>query len=194
MKKLLFAFAVILMGVQPLRAQTEWTVDKSHTDIRFTVIHMVISEVDGEFKDFEGSVTSTSDDFNGAEVEFVAKTASVDTDNERRDNHLKSDDFFNAEAYPEIKFKGTIMKEGDKHFLVGEFTMRDVTKPIKFDVKYNGQIAGRRGKKAGFKITGAVDRFEYGLMWDNTLETGGLVVSQEIQITCNVELNEVTGD
>jgi polyisoprenoid-binding protein YceI len=184
--------AIVLIGNQAINAQTKWAVDKNHTDIRFTAIHMVISEVSGEFKEFDGSVISNSDDFDGAEVEFVAQTASLSTDQERRDTHLKSDDFFNAETYPEIKFNGKIEKEGDKHYLVGEFTMRDVTKPIKFDVTYNGQIPGRRGRKAGFKITGSVDRYEYGLKWDSTIETGELVVSQEIQITCNVELNEVT--
>ena len=193
MKKIALLCMIVLMGSQAINAQTKWALDKNHTDIRFTAIHMVISEVDGEFKEFDGSVTTASDDFNGAEVEFIAKTASINTDNERRDNHLKSDDFFNAETYPEIKFSGKIEKEGDKHYLVGNFTMRDVTKPIKFDVKYNGQIETGRGKKAGFKIIGTVDRFEYGLKWDRSLETGGLVVSQEIQITCNVELNEVTG-
>jgi polyisoprenoid-binding protein YceI len=194
MKKTLFSIlAVVLIGTQAVTAQTKWALDKSHTDIRFTATHMVISEVDGEFKEFDGSVVSTSDDFAGSEVEFVAKVASIDTDNERRDGHLKSDDFFNAEMYPEVKFKGKITKEGDKFFLVGDFTMRDVTQPIKFDVKYNGQVPGRGGKKAGFKITGSVDRFAYGLKWNNAIETGELVVSQEIKITCNVELNEVTG-
>ncbi|MDW3651912.1 MAG: YceI family protein [Bacteroidia bacterium] len=185
---LLIVFA--LSSLQLLPAQTKWTVDKSHTDIRFTAVHYLISEVDGEFKEFEGSVTTNSEDFTGAEVEFVANVASINTDNERRDNHLKSDDFFNAEKYPELKFKGKIQKEGDKYHLVGDFTMRDVTKPIKFDVKYNGSVdLGERGKKAGFKITGVVDRFEYGIQFNRALETGGLVVSQEIQITCNVEMN-----
>lgn len=192
MKKAFLLMAIVLIGSQAIHAQTKWALDKNHTDIRFTATHMVISEVDGEFKEFDGSVMSSSDDFVGSEVEFIAKTASLNTDNERRDNHLKSDDFFNAESFPEVKFKGKIEKEGDKLYLVGDFTMRDVTKPIKFDVKYNGQVPGRRGRKAGFKIIGAVDRFEYGLKWDNAMETGGLVVSQEIQITCNVELNEVT--
>jgi polyisoprenoid-binding protein YceI len=193
MKKIALLIIAVFLANLTLTAQTKWTLDKSHTDIRFTAIHMVISEVDGEFKECEGSVVSTSDDFNDAEVEFVAKTASIDTDNERRDNHLRSDDFFSAESYPEVKFKGKIVKEGDQHFLVGDFTLRDVTQPIRFDVKYNGQIKGRRGQKAGFKITGSIDRFDYGLTWDSKIETGELVVSREIRITCNVELNEVTG-
>lgn len=184
---------VALVWTQAVKAQTKWTLDKNHTNIRFTAVHYVITEVEGEFKEFDGSVTSASDDFEGAEIEFAAKVASISTDNERRDGHLKSDDFFNAEQFPEVKFAGKIEKEGNKYYLVGDFTMRDVTKPVKFDVIYNGTLALEKGKKAGFKIIGIVDRFEYGLKYDSTIETGGLVVSQEIQITCNVELNEVKG-
>lgn len=173
-------------------AQTKWSLDKSHTNIKFTVTHMMISEVDGEFREFDATVTSTNENFDGSEVEFTAKTASIDTGNERRDNHLKSDDFFNSEQFPDLKFKGKIQKEGEKYYLVGDFTMRDITKPVKFDVKYNGTINGGRGKKAGFKVMGTVNRFDYNLKWDRTIEAGGgLVVSKEIAITCNVELNEM---
>lgn len=191
MKKLTLLTLIALGCTHLLEAQTKWALDKSHTNIRFAATHYVITEVDGEFKEFDGSVVSGSDDFDGAEVEFTAQVASISTDNERRDNHLRSDDFFNAEKYPEVKFKGNIEKEKGQYYLVGDFTMRDVTKPVKFDVKYNGTIDLERGKKAGFKITGAVDRFEYGLKYNRLIETGGLAVSQEIQITCNVELNEV---
>jgi len=191
MKQITLFFALVLgMGLS-LHAQTKWVVDKNHTDIRFTAVHYLITEVDGEFKEFEGTVVSPSDDFDGAEVSFTAQVASIDTDNERRDNHLKSDDFFNAEAYPEVKFKGKIEKEGDKYYLVGDFTMRDVTKPVKFDVTYNGSVSlGERGKKAGFKVQGKVNRFDYGLKYNRMLEAGGLAVSDEIGITCNVELNQ----
>jgi polyisoprenoid-binding protein YceI len=175
-----------------LAAQTEWKMDKNHSDIRFTVTHMTISQLDGEFKDFEGKVVSTGDDFNNATVEFTAKTASVNTDNEGRDKHLKSDDFFNAEKYPDITFKGKLNKKGKKYMLVGNFTMRDVTKPVAFDVQYNGQVPTKRGKKAGFVLTGAVNRFDYGVKWDSKLEDGkGLVVGNEVMITCHIELNEV---
>lgn len=182
---------VIVLGLnQALKAQTQWILDKAHTDIRFTATHMVISEVDGEFKEFNGTVFSNSDDFDNAEVEFVAEVASISTDHERRDEHLKSDDFFNAEKYPRLTFKGNIEKEGDDYYLVGDLTMRDVTRPVRFDVKYNGTVSLQSGRKAGFKITGTVDRFDYGLKWNRAVETGGLVVSREIRITCNVELNE----
>ncbi len=190
--KILNTLLLILL-VNAAFAQTKWELDKAHTGIRFAATHMMISEVEGEFNEFDGSVTSYSDDFDGSEVEFTAKVASIDTDNERRDGHLKSDDFFNAETYPDVTFKGNLEKEGSDYYLVGDFTLRDVTKPVKFPVKYNGQIPGNKGKKAGFKVTGTVDRFDYGLKWDKAIETGGLVVGKDIEFTCNVELNEVVG-
>ncbi len=190
MKKQLLPFA-LLFCFSSLFAQTEWAIDKSHTNIRFTVTHMLISEVDGNFQDFTGTVSSPGPDFVGSEVSFTAKATSVDTDNERRDDHLRGADFFDTEKYPDITFSGKITKEGEKYFLVGDFTMKEVTKPIKFDVKYNGQVPGGRGAKAGFKVSGTINRFDYGLNWNRALEAGGLVVADEVQITCNVELNEV---
>lgn len=186
MKRLLTI--IFALGVTQGFAQ-DWTIDKSHTNIRFTVTHMVVSEVDGKFNEFEGTVKGGDENFVGANVEFTAQTASVDTDNENRDKHLKSDDFFNAEQYPTIKFSGKITKEGEKYFLVGDFTMRDVTKPIKFDVKYGGRVDAGRNLKAGFKVNGTINRFDYGLKWDRAMEAGGLVVGEDVEITCNVELN-----
>lgn len=171
--------------------QTNWVIDQVHSDIRFTITHMMISEVDGEFKEFEAKVSSPSDEFDGSNVTFIAKVASINTDNERRDGHLKSEDFFNAEVHPEVNFEGKIQKDGEKYFLVGDLTMKNITHQVRFDVKYNGQIAGGSGKKAGFKVTGAIDRFDYGLTWNRTIESGGLIVSKEVYITCNVQLNEV---
>lgn len=186
MKKLL----TLIFAVAAVQAYAQsWELDKSHTNIRFTVTHMVVSEVDGQFSDFAGTVTGGDDKFVGADVTFTAKAASVDTQNERRDNHLKSDDFFNAETYPEIKFNGKITTEGGKYYLVGDFTMRDVTKPVKFDVKYNGKVDTGKGMKAGFKVTGTINRFDYGLKWNSAMEAGGLVVAEEVMITCNIELN-----
>jgi polyisoprenoid-binding protein YceI len=187
-----FTIALLVLLFNTAMAQTKWTLDKAHTEVKFAAPHMMISEVEGEFKDFDGTVVSTKDDFEGSEITFVAQVASIDTDNERRDNHLKSDDFFNAEAHPELKFAGKIEKEGEEYFLVGDLTMRDVTKAVKFPVKYNGQISTNRGKKAGFKVTGTVNRFDYGLKFDSVTEAGGLVVGEDIDITANIELNEAT--
>ena len=189
MKNLLIIVCSLITTVS--YGQTEWKLDKNHSSIRFSSIHMVISEVVGKFNEFDGIIVSPKEDFDGSSIDFTAKVASIDTDNERRDNHLKSDDFFNAEAHPDITFKGKIEKEGDNYFLVGNFTIRETTKQVKFDVTYFGQIQGKRGRKAGFKVTGIINRFDYGLKWDNTIEAGGLVVGEEITITCNLELNEV---
>ncbi len=180
----LLAAALFISGFAV--AQTNWTIDKSHSNITFTVTHMVVAETSGSFRDFEGTVASKTDDFVGAEVTFTAKTASINTENENRDKHLKSDDFFSAEKFPEIKFKGNIVKEGGKYLLKGDFTMRDVTKPVAFDVVYKGTL----GNKAGFKLNGVINRFDYGLKWDRALEAGGLVVGQDVVIACNVELNK----
>ena len=194
MKKIALVILIAQVFSQSSLAQTEWAIDKAHSNIRFSVMHYVITEVEGQFKEFDAKVTSNSaDDFNGATIEFAAKVASIDTDNEKRDGHLKSDDFFNADKYPEIKFKGKLEGTGNDYELVGDFTMRDVTKPVRFKVKYNGSVPVKNGMKAGFKISGEVDRFEYGMKFDRALETGGLVVGQEVGITCNIELNQSSG-
>src|SRR5688572_14348846 len=189
MKKLNVMIALLLL-TGSVFAQTNWGLDKSHSKVGFNVTHMVVAEVEGKFNDFDAKVVSPAEDFNGADVEFTAKTASVDTDNERRDNHLKSDDFFNAEKFPEIKFKGKLVKENGKYFLKGDFTIRDVTKKVTFDVTYGGTLKTSKGAKAGFKVSGTVKRFDYGLKWNAALETGGLVVADDVQIICKIELNK----
>jgi polyisoprenoid-binding protein YceI len=174
-----------------ISAQKSWTIDKGHSKIGFTVTHMTIAEVDGQFNDYEGSITTTTDDFSDCDISFTAKVGSIDTGNERRDGHLKSEDFFNAEGFPDLTFEGKLMKEGEAYFLVGDLTIKEVTKATKWDVNYNGTIPGQRGAKAGFKVTGSIDRFDYDVKWDKTLDQGGLVVGKEVQIVCKIELNEV---
>lgn len=171
-------------------AQTTWMIDKSHSKVGFSVAHMAVSEVEGKFNDFEGTIVSKTEDFNGAQVEFTAKTASIDTDNERRDGHLKSPDFFEAEKYPDTKFKGTLVKDGGKYKLKGDFTMHGVTKPVEFDVTYGGTINHGRGTKAGFKLTGKINRQDYGLTWSNKVPTGEMVVGDEVELVVKVELDK----
>jgi len=169
-------------------AQASWSADKVHSKIGFNATHLVVSEVEGVFKDYDVKVTSTADDFNGADIEFTARVASISTDNEKRDGHLKSDDFFNAEKYPDLKFKGKLVKSGGKYALKGDLTIRDVTKPVTFDVTYGGTVSAFGGTRAGFKLSGKVDRFAYNLKWDKSIEAGGLVVGKEVEIVCKVEL------
>lgn len=189
MKKLNTLLALLFLAGSTY-AQTTWAIDKNHSKVRFTVTHMAISEVDGNFKDFDGSIVSKAEDFNGADVTFTAKTASVDTDNEKRDGHLKSPDFFDAEKFPEITFKGTLAKDGGKYKLKGDLTLHGVTKKVDFDVTYGGAIETGRGKKAGFKLTGKIDRKDYGLTWANKVPTGEMVVGDTVEISCTIEADK----
>ncbi|WP_290797773.1 YceI family protein [Flavihumibacter sp. UBA7668] len=174
-------------------AQTKWKLDKGHSSVRFSVNHMVVSEAEGTFKMWDGTVEHSKDDFSDAKIAFTVDVNSINTDNERRDGHLKSDDFFNAEKYPTIKFESTSMKPlgNNKYSLSGNLTIRDVTKPVTFEVSHGGVIAGGRGRKAGFKATTTINRFDYNLKWDRATETGGLVVGKDVEVTVKVELDEV---
>lgn len=189
MKKL-NVLSVLLLVAGSVVAQTNWNIDKVHSKIGFSVTHMVVAETEGVFKDYTGTVVSKSDDFNGAEVNFTAKVASINTENERRDGHLKSPDFFDAEKFPEISFKGNLVKEGNKYKLKGDFTMKGVTKPVEFDVTYGGSIDTGRGMKAGFKLNGTINRQDYGVTWANKLASGEAVVGDDVQLTIKVELDK----
>lgn len=171
----------------------KWTLDKGHSNVKFTVTHMVVSEVDGSFKNFDGTVESSKPDFSDAVVNFTVDVTSVDTDNENRDKHLKSDDFFNAEKYPQMIFKSTSFKPlgGNKYQLNGNLTIRDITKPVTFDVTYGGSINTQRGAKVGFKANTTINRFDYNLKWDRATEAGNLVVAKEVVVTINAQFNEV---
>lgn len=171
----------------------KWTVDKSHSNVKFTITHMVVSEVEGSFKVFDGQMENTKSDLSDAKINFTVDVASINTDNERRDNHLKSDDFFSAEKFPAMKFTSTSMTPaGENKFkLAGDLTIRDVTKPVVFDVTYGGSVAANGSTKLGFKAKTNINRFDYNLKWDKATESGGLVVSKEVEIVVNVELNKV---
>jgi len=189
MKKLHFALVALLISGSVI-AQSTWKIDNVHSKIGFTVTHMVVAETEGSFKDYSGVVVSKTDDFSGAEVTFTAKVASIYTENEKRDGHLKSKDFFDAESFPEITFKGNLVKEGTKYKLKGDFTMKGVTKKVDFDVTYGGTINTGRGEKAGFKIMGTINRQEYGVSWANKLAGGEMVVGDDVQLNIKIELDK----
>ncbi|HXH17810.1 MAG TPA: YceI family protein [Chitinophagales bacterium] len=191
MKALLVSIAVMSSVLFSSAQTTKWELDKAHTTISFRSVHLLISKVTGHFEEYDATIHSDREDFSDLKVEFTAKVASLNTGIEMRDNHLKSDDFFNAEKYPNITFKSTSFKKiGDgKYKLAGQLTIRDVTKPIELDVTYGGTIKDPYGKtRAGFEITGKLNRFDYGLKWNAALETGGLVVGEMIDIICSVEI------
>lgn len=192
-KTLATAGAAILATAVSTDAQTKWNFDNAHTKVEFTVQHLVISEVTGNFKTFEGSVSSPSEDFSGSNINFSVDIASINTDNEMRDNHLKSDDFFNAEKFPKMTFKSTSFKKvsGNKYELKGDLTIRDVTKAVTFDVTYNGIANDPWGNtKAGFKLKGQINRFDYNLKWNTLTEIGGAVVGSTVDIVAKVELDK----
>lgn len=168
---------------------TKWGVDKIHSSVRFSVSHLVVAETEGTFKVFDGSVEHSKADWSDAKINFSVDINSINTDNEYRDKHLKSDDFFNAEKYPVMTFKSSSFKPlgGNKYELKGDLTIRDITRPVKFDVNFGGLSANKN--KAGFKATATINRFDYNLKWDKATEAGELVVGKEVEITVRVELD-----
>lgn len=194
--KTLKTLTIIILTFAFLNAQnkeTLWVVDKAHTKIGFAVTHLLISEVEGYFKDFDIKVISNGDNFENAKIEFTAKTASIFTDNERRDEHLRSDDFFNSEKFPEMKFVSKSFKKVGKnnYKLIGDLTIRDITKQITLDVVYNGTVKDPWGNtKAGFNVSGQLNRFEYGLKWNALTELGGAVVDKIVKLRIHVELTK----
>jgi len=188
--KSLTAFAILTVLVSQAYSQNNWAVDKSHSNVQFTVTHLVISEVEGHFRSFDGTITASKPDFTDAAINFTVDVASVSTDNDMRDNHLKADDFFHAEKFPKMTFKGVSFKKvSDKKYeLTGDLTIRDVTRKVKFDVTYGGTVKDGYGNtKAGFKVTATLNRFDYNLKWNSVTEAGGVVVGPDVDIRLNLQ-------
>lgn len=171
-------------------AKTKWNIDQMHSEVQFKAKHLVISTVTGTFNSFEGGLETEGDDFDGAKATFAIDVNSIDTNVADRDAHLKSDDFFNAEKYPQITFEGALNQvSGEDYKLVGDLTIRDVTKQVELAVEYGGTMVDGYGQtKAGFEISGAVNRKEFGLKWDMVTEAGGVVVGEKIKLNLNIQL------
>ena len=171
-------------------ATTKWVLDAAHTEVTFKVRHLMIANVTGSFTKFNSEAETSGDDFSDVKVFFTAETASVTTDNEQRDGHLKSDDFFNAEKYPEIRFESTGFKKkkDNEYELEGTLTIRDVSKSVKLEVESGGVIVDAYGQtKAGFSVTGKINRKDFGLNWSAVTEAGGIVVSDEVKMIIEVQ-------
>ena len=185
---------LLVVAVLGVHAQTtKWKADKAHSQVRFSVSHMVIAEVTGRFKDFDVSLEQTADDFTGSRLDAVIQSGSVNTDNEMRDKHLRSDDFLNAEKFPGITFKSTSFEKTgkDTYKIAGNLTIRDVTKPVVLDAIYNGSITDPMGNtRAGFKATTTINRFDYGVKWNKAIEAGGLIAGENVEITLLMELTK----
>ncbi|HXG01387.1 MAG TPA: YceI family protein [Bacteroidota bacterium] len=181
-------FFMLVLAFMPwaMHAQGMWNLDKNHSQVLFTVSHMMFSEVMGALRDFDVKFESAKEDFSDAQISATIKTSSIDTQNERRDGHLKAEDFLNAEKYPEIKFKSMrVEKAGNNTYKIhGELTIRDVTKPVVLETTYRGMIDDPWGnKRISFKATTTINRFDFGVSWNKALETGGLIAGKDVQIT-----------
>jgi polyisoprenoid-binding protein YceI len=193
MRKTLALTLGLLFGLSLTTAQTTWKSDLSHSRVDFSVSHLVIAEVTGRFTQFEVTLQQGKEDFSDSKLEATIKTASINTDNEGRDKHLKSDDFLNAEKFPDLTFRSTsFVKTGkDTYKVTGNLTIRDVTKEVVLDTKYNGSVTDPWGNlKSAFKATASVNRFDYGVKWNKAIETGGLVAGDTISITLLIELGK----
>ncbi|WP_099157866.1 YceI family protein [Virgibacillus ndiopensis] len=174
--------------------KTKWTVDAAHSSLEFVVKHMMMSKAKGVFNDFDATIEADPENLEGAEVEFTINVNSIDTRNEARDNHLQSADFFDVENHPTITFKATnITKKSEGNYdVTGDFTIRGTTKPVTFDVTLEGlhkdPMSGNQ--VAGFSGSGKISRKEFGLTWNAALETGGVLVGDEVKINIEIEAHK----
>jgi polyisoprenoid-binding protein YceI len=172
-------------------AKIKWILDPTHSEIGFKIKHLMISNVSGSFKNFAAEVETEDADFSTAQINLSVDMTSISTNNEQRDAHLRNSDFFEVETYPELAFHSTkVEKTGDDTFAVyGELTLKGVTKPIKLSVEYNGVTKDPWGnERAGFVVSGKINRSEFGVTFNGVLETGGLMLGEEVKVQAEVQL------
>ncbi|MBX9892396.1 MAG: YceI family protein [Chitinophagaceae bacterium] len=168
-----------------------YKIDAAHSEINFKVKHLMITNVTGNFTQFDATMEASADDFSDAKISFEADVNSINTNNEQRDGHLKSDDFFNAEQFPKLTFvsSGLQKKSDSEYALTGDLTIRDITKTVTLDVEFGGTMTDPWGQqKAGFEISGKINRKDFDLKWTATTEAGGIVVSDEVKLQLAVEM------
>jgi polyisoprenoid-binding protein YceI len=177
------------------QAPATWKIDKTHSELSFRVRHLV-SRVSGTFLDWDGTITADPANWNAGSVAVAIRTASITTNNERRDTHLRSPDFFDAATYPEISFKSTSVKvDGETITLAGDLTMRGVTKPITLTGSYNGIQAGEKGRdRIGFDVSTRINRLDYGVKYNRTVEGGGMLLGDEVTIQVTVAAVKQVGE
>jgi polyisoprenoid-binding protein YceI len=187
MKKILTLAAAALFMQTAVFAQSTWKADKAHSHVKFTITHLAVSDVDGTFKDFDASIVAAKPDFSDAKYTFTANTASVNTDNDNRDGHLKSADFFDVAKFPTLTFESTSVKAAgtNKYKVTGNLTLHGVTKPVTLDVVYRGTITNPMTKSpdAGFKISGTIKRSDFGF----GSKYGSPMLSDEVELNASGE-------
>lgn len=173
-------------------AKTTWALDLAHSEIQFKVKHMMITTVTGGFDRFNVAVETEGDDFSSASISFSAETASINTGSEQRDGHLQSADFFDAEQFPTLQFEGTSFKpagNNGNYILEGNLTIKSITKPVTLDVEFGGVGKDPWGNtKAGFTLSGKINRKDWDLNWNAALEAGGVLVSEEVRLLGEIQL------
>lgn len=177
----------------PTTTRTKWTVDPSHSEITFKVKHLMIANVKGEFQKFNASIEAVGTDFSNAKVRATIGAEGISTNDANRDKHLRSADFFDAGSHPHLEFVGTAMEHvGDNDYkLTGDLTIKGITKPVTLDVEFGGKNTDPWGnEKLAFSLNGKIDRKEWGLNWNSALETGGVLVSDEVRIGADVQFTK----
>ena len=171
-------------------ATTKWAIDPTHSEIGFKVKHMMFTNVSGTFAAYDATITTEEDNFENANFEFSANIDSISTNNLDRDNHLKSGDFFDADNFPKLTFKASsFTKDGDDYEITGDLSIKEVTKPVKFPVEFSGLMKDPWGNtKAGLNIYGKINRKDWGLNWNSALETGGVLVGEEVKLNIELQL------
>jgi polyisoprenoid-binding protein YceI len=180
----------VMSTVQSLN-RIKWALDPSHSQIGFKVKHLMVTNVRGTFKDYKADILSTGEDFLNAEIDISIYPASIDTGDAMRNTHLTSPEFFDVEKFKVIDFKATrfVKNSNSEYTMHGNLTIKEVTKKIKLDVEFNGMVKDPWGvKRAAFVVTGKISRNDFGLTWNKALETGGLMVGDEVDIKCDIQL------
>jgi polyisoprenoid-binding protein YceI len=172
-------------------AKTKWLSDPMHSELQFKIKHLMISNVSGSLKNFHAEVETEGEDFSTAKIDLTAQMDSISTNNEQRDSHLRNSDFFEVEKYPELLFKSTKIEkvDSDTFVLLGALTMKGITKPVKLNVEFNGATKDPwGGERAGFMISGKINRTDWGVNFNSILETGGVALGEEVRINSEIEL------
>ncbi|HZG22928.1 MAG TPA: YceI family protein [Chitinophagaceae bacterium] len=172
-------------------ATTKWVLDPTHSELGFKIKHLMISSVSGSLKSFQAEVETNGEDFSTAQISLSADMASISTNNDLRDAHLRNSDFFEVEKYPELKFTSTRLEktDSDTFTLFGNLTIKGVTRPVKLNVEFNGVTKDPwGGERAGFVVTGKINRSEWGVNFNSVLESGGVALSEEVRIFSELQM------
>ncbi len=190
MVKKVFLALLLTAAISSSAMAETWKVDKTHSSVSFKIRHMVISNVKGGFGEFSGNIQFDGKNITKGSVDFTVDVASIDTDDEGRDKHLKSDEFFDAAKYPKITFKSKkVIADGDDYKLIGDFTMKGITKEVIFDLEYSGTVVDPwKNTRAGFAATTTINRQDFKVSYSKVLDNGGLMVGNDVKIELELEI------